>query len=302
MDSKVTLRQLEVFVAVAEELNFGRAALRLHLSQPPITRLIQTLEESLGTPLFDRNKRQVSLTSAGLSLLQEARHILSTVSTGVQTVQAVSRGEAGTMIVAFEGIAVFDLIPRSIRLFQERFPRVEVVLREMANSEQLSALYDRRVHLGFSAGRIRDRRLDSEIIASDPYMLILPKDHPMAELDEVPLNRLASETFLMCPREHNPALYDQLLLMCDQAGFQPRILQAPGDAQLILSFIAEGLGIAVGPRSLADLSRRGVVTKPLKPALPPSDLTLLKRKGEDSPAVRKYLQLLNSLRRRDRRI
>ena len=296
MNSRITLRQLEVFVAVAEELNFGRAARRLHLSQPPITRLIQTLEEILGTPLFDRNKRQVLLTSAGISLLQEARHILLTVSDSVQTVQAVSRGEAGTVIVAFEGMAVFDLIPRSIRMFRERYPKVEVVLREMPSAEQVTALYDRRIHLGFAAGFVRDKRLESEIIASEDYMLILPKEHPAAESEYVPLKRLADETFLMCPREHNPTLYDQLMLMCDQAGFRPRILPAPGDAQLILSFIAEGLGVAVGPQSLANLSRGGVVTRKLKPALPPSELTLLMRKGEDAPAVNKYVHLLSRLR------
>ena len=297
MNSKVSIRQLEVFVAVAEELNFGRAALRLHLSQPPITRLIQTLEESLGTPLFDRNKRQVVLTSAGASLLQEARHILLTVSAGVETVQAVSRGEAGTVIVAFEGMAVFDLIPRSIRLFQQRYPRVEVLLRQMPSSEQVTALYDRRIHVGFAAGLVRDKKLDTEIIASEPYMLILPKGHAAAESESISLKLLADETFLMCPREHNPSLYDQLMLMCDQAGFQPKILPAPGDAQLILSFIAEGLGIAVGPQSLADLSRRGVITRKLRPALPSSELTLLKRKGEDAPAVKKYLNLLSRLRK-----
>ncbi len=297
MDSKVTLKQLEVFVAVAEELSFGRAALRLHLSQPPITRLIQSLEESLGTRLFDRNKRQVSLTSAGLSLLHEARHILGTVSSGVETVQAVSRGEAGSVIIGFEGMAVFDLIPRSIRAFQKQYPRVEVALREMPSSEQVSALHDRRIHLGFAAGMVRDRKLQTEVIASEPYVLILPKSHPLAESDDVPLRRLAQETFLMCPREHNPTLYDQLILMCDSAGFRPKLIPAPGDAQLILSFIAEGIGIAVGPQSLADLSRRGVVTKKLKPALPSSQLTMILRKGEDAPALKRFLQIVSKTRK-----
>lgn len=297
MNNKITLRQLEVFVAVAEELNFGRAALRLHLSQPPITRLIQTLEESLGTALFDRNKRQVALTSAGESLLQEARHILSTVSSGVQTVQAVSRGEAGSLIIGFEGMAVFDLIPKSIRMFQRQYPRVEVVLREMPSSDQVNALLDRRIHLGFVAGMAKERKLQSEIIATEPYVLILPKSHELAEMEDIPLKRLANETFLMCPREHNPTLYDQLLAMCEAAGFRPRLIPAPGDAQLILSFIAEGIGLAVGPESLAQLSRRGVTTRRLRPALPASQLTLLFRRADPSATVHKFRTILHRLQK-----
>lgn len=302
MDSKVTLRQLEVFVAVAEELNFGRAAIRLHLSQPPITRLIQTLEETLGTPLFDRNRRHVSLTIAGVSLLQEARHILTTVAAGVQSVQSVGRGEAGTLIIGFESMAVSDLIPRSIRAYQERYPRVEVVFRELPSTEQVSALLERRIHVGFIAGGSRERKLQVQTIATEPYVLILSASSDLAKMEDVPFKRLAGETFLMCPREHNPTLYDQLLAMCDTAGFRPRLIPVPGDAPLILNFIAEGIGIAVGPQSFAEVSRHGVVTRRLRPALPPSQLSMLLLKGDVPPAVRKFTQTVQRLLKKTQRV
>ena len=295
MTGKFSIRELEVFAAVAEELNFGRAARRLHITQPPITRMIKNLEEGLGILLFHRNKRQVSLTSAGEALLHESRHILATIEQSVRRVQDASRGEAGHLKIAFESAALFDVIPKAIKVYQQRYPGVAVTLQNMASSEQVTALYERRIHIGLVGGAIIDRQLRSQTIAREPYVLLLQETHPLAALKQVAMKQLAGESFLMCPRAENPALFDQLIAMCDAAGFRPNIISAPAEMQLIFHLIAEGIGVAVAPSAVARLGMKGVAFKRVTPSLPLSELVVLRRKGDESLIVENFIKVMTSL-------
>jgi len=143
------LRQLQYFLAVAEELNFGRAAARLQIAQPPLSRQIRQLEQELGVELFRRTKRRVELTEAGRLFLEEARQILSQVEQGVRVAQRASRGEIGRLVVGFEGSSTYDVIPVSLKVYRERFPEVDLVVYAMTTEEQIQALLENRIGIGF---------------------------------------------------------------------------------------------------------------------------------------------------------
>ncbi len=291
----VSLRQLASFVAVAEDLNFGRAARRLNISQPPLTRQIQALESQLGLLLFRRTKRHVELTDAGNIFLRDVRALLLQLEETVGNVQMAARGEIGQLSVGFEGVAMYDVIPRSVKAFQDRYPGVNLTLHDMNSAEQVIALHHNRIAVGFVAGKVKDGKIANEVVLSEPVTLALPAKHALAKHKIVPLRALAKEQILMCPRHHNPAMYDQLLGMCHRAGFAPRIVYQPAEMQLVLGFIASGLGVAVVPAALQKLHRPDVVYRPMRPAGPKTELSLIRLKANDSLLVSRFRETVKAV-------
>jgi len=239
------LRQLQYFLAVAEELNFIRAAERLQMAQPPLSRQIRALEQELGVELFRRTKRRVELTEAGEAFLAEARQILAQVELGVRVAQRAGRGEIGRLVVGFEGSSTYDVIPISLKSYRERFPEVDLVVYAMTTEEQIQALLEGRINIGFVVSPLSDRRLTVEIILRESLVLAIPENHPLATLSSVRVRDLEGEPFIMFQRHRGCGLYDQVIAVCQRAGFSPRVIQEADEMQVILGFVAAGLGITL---------------------------------------------------------
>ena len=219
------LRHLRYFVAVAERLNIRRAAEKLRISQPPISRQINDLESEIGVKLFDRSNRKLRLTNAGESFLKEATEILNRVQYATQLAQAVNRGEAGTLVIAYGG-PVAGMLPASVmRQCREIFPWMELVIREMTLQDQLQALLDNQIDLGYvglNPVELQDI-LCFESIRKVEMLVVLPSNHPMVKKRSLELEELAHEHFIMVERSASPAAYDRLINILKSAGFVPNV-------------------------------------------------------------------------------
>lgn len=269
MPAAIETRLLRQFVAVAEELNFHRAAERLHMAQPPLSQAIRRLEEALGLVLFERSNRSVALTPAGIAFLATARRVLAQLDDGIREAQRVAAGQAGRLAVTFVGTA-HDLLPAALRRFRRDFPDVELSLREATTAEQVAALTAGEADIGLMRQPgIMVAQLGHECLLREPILAALPDDHPLAERETVPLAALAREDFIGTPRQLGIGFHDQIIGLCRLAGFSPRIVQEARQMQTIASLVASGLGVALIPASLAQSPRVGVAFRNISVEAPP---------------------------------
>lgn len=289
------LRQLQYFLAVAEEMNFSRAAVRLQISQPPLSRQILQLEQEIGVELFRRTKRRVELTEAGKVFLAETRQILTQVEQGVRLAQRASRGEIGRLVVGFEGSSTYDVIPRSLKVYRERFPEVDLVVYAMTTEEQTQALLENRIDIGFTVSPLNDQRLAIEIILREALILAMPESHSLVARNEVRVRELAGEPFIMFQRNRGCGLYDQVIAVCQRAGFSPRVIQEADEMQVILGFVAAGLGITLLSASVQQFQRPGVVYRTLQPSTPKVSLALAWRGDDPSAVLQAFVEVVREL-------
>jgi DNA-binding transcriptional LysR family regulator len=295
------LRHLRYFVAVAEILNFTKAAAKLHLAQPSLTRQIHNLEAEIGVRLLDRSKSQVALTSEGRSFLADSRRILALATESVLAVQRLSRGETGQLNIAYLSNSDFDLLPQTLGAFRQAFPHIALNLFDMAPAEQFRALETRKIDLGFvglpppaSTGQ-----LQWESIARHRTVVVLPAKHPLARKPQVSLRELKTMFFVGMSERTHPGFREWLAETCQQAGFTPRILQ---DAELepaLMTFVAEGLGVSLAREHVKKLPHPGVALRPLTP-LVKSDYCIAWSRDNDSRALQQYLEIVRGLAARSR--
>ncbi|MEU6644732.1 LysR family transcriptional regulator [Saccharomonospora sp. NPDC046836] len=282
------LRHLRYFLAVAEELHFGRAADRLGIRQPPLSQQIRALERDLGVTLFDRSSRTVRLTAAGETLRTTARDVLTSAQAARQATQQAGRGDSGTLVLGFVGSATLALLPRTLRRFRERYPGVGLTLRELTTVQQARALHAGTLDIGLlrpplTAGDAAG--LDVQPLGAERLLVALPADHPLAAEGAVSAERLAGEQFVLFPRDLGPGLYDQITACCRQAGFTPNVVQEAVQMQTIVALVAGGLGVSLVPSSVAGLRRREVAFRPLSPATRIVHLAMARRVGDIDPVV-----------------
>ncbi len=286
------LRHLRYFITVAEELNFTRAAERLHIAQPPLSQQIGDLEAELGVKLFERSKRPLRLTSAGLEFLKEARLILSHVEQATRLAQRVSRGEVGRLIVGFNSSATQCVLPEILTQFRDRFPNVELVLREMDSYNQIQSLVDNQIDCGFLHSQNFDRdNLNYTSVLKEPVIVALPITHPLVKEHLVPLNKLAGESFILPVHHTGQGFYSQVINLCQQAGFTPKIVQEAVWLQTVLGLVAGGVGVAIVPASMQNLQRKGVVYKTLQDETFEIEMVVAWRKEDLSPVLHEFLHL-----------
>lgn len=284
------LRHLRYFVAVADELHFGRAAKRLHMSQPPLSMQIRALEELVGAPLFDRNQRRVNLTKAGEIFVREARQILQKTQSAVLAARSASRGELGELVVGFVSTADYNVLPPLLRRFRDRAPGVHLTLREATTDVQLEAIAAGRIDVGFVYPPVEHPDLDHRVIHREPLVAALPERHRLARLrGKVSLGDLAEAAFVLFPRPLAPGLYDDIVSFCRQAGFSPRVEQEAVQMQTIVSLVSAEVGVALIPASLENLGRKGVVYKALKETSPLTELGLVWRRSDPLATLRLFL-------------
>lgn len=289
------IRHLRYFIAVAEELHFSRAAERLHIAQPPLSQQIQQLESELGVELFHRKtKRQVQLTEAGQVFLQEAYQLLAQLEKAIELTQRTGRGEKGQLRIGFTSLVTYNLLPQILRKFREKYSEVELVLQEMTTNQQEQALQNRHIHVGFAHPPLEDNTLDQECIQQEALIVALPEAHLLVEQECLPMRSLAEEFFIMFPRHLGPGLYDQIVSLCQQGNFSPKITQEAIQMQTIIGLVSAGMGIAIVPSSLKNLQRFGVVYRPVQEKTPLIETTLIWQQEDITPVIREFLQVVKN--------
>jgi DNA-binding transcriptional LysR family regulator len=291
MNKDIELRHLRYFVAVAEELHFGRAALRLHLAQPPLSQQIRKLEEMLGYPLFERTSRSVALTAAGAVFLERAQRTLRNVQRDIEETQSVGRGEVGSLHIGFVGSAIITTLPDIFRRYREACPKVRLHLHESFTSRVLEGLENGTL----DAGLLRDPgRMDGDLIAttiySEPFVAVLPADHPCAGQASVAPASLRADPFVHYPRSAGAYAYDKPLALCEAYGFRPRIVQEASHWLTILRLIGAGLGVSIAPACVERIASPEVVCLPLKGADAVSTIELATFANETRPIVKQFVQ------------
>jgi DNA-binding transcriptional LysR family regulator len=290
---------LRYFVAVAEELHFGRAAQRLEMAQPPLSQQIRRLEQELGVQLLQRTKRRVQLTEPGRAFLEEARKVIAQVGIAVAVAQRASRGEVGRLAIGFLGAATFSLLPAILKVFRQRFPGVEIELHELKSSELIQSLHQGRIHVGLVRMPVNDELLSVEPILQEKLVVALPEQHPLAEKPRVAFRDLAGEAFLLPPRQIAQGFYDQLAELSAQAGFSLRIGAEASQLQTILNLVAAGMGITVVPESVMQMSGRGVVFKRLPEPAPTMEIAVAWRRDDPSQVLQAFLEVVREAARKN---
>jgi DNA-binding transcriptional LysR family regulator len=287
------IRHLRYFIAVAEELHFGRAARRLAMSQPPLSQQIKLLEEEIGVVLLKRTKRQVVLTEAGEVFLGEARKTVAQAEYAIRAAQRAARGEIGQLAVGFVSSAVYGKVPTIFSLMRSRYPGISLLLQDLTSEEQVEALKLGRIDVGLVRPPVVDAEsLAMRVIWREDLMVALPEGNPLTRLEEIAIEALAEESFIQIPRHVAPGFYDQFIRICARAGFSPKIVQEARTTPTIVSLIAGGIGLSILPASLRSLRRTGVVYRPLKKPAPTSDMAVIWRPADESPTLRSFLEIV----------
>ena len=282
------LRHLRYFVAVAEELHFGRAAARLHIAQPPLSQQIRQLEADLGVRLFERTRRRVALTHAGAVYLAEVRRLLAELDAAGERALLAQQGEVGLLALGFVGTASYAVLPGILRAYRARYPGVEVTLHELNSAEQQAALERGQIDAGLVRLAGRSPSLAHEVLRREPFVVALPDGHPLAAAPALALADLAGERFVLHPRGGSAGFYEQIVAACRQQGFTPTVVQEATEMLTLVGLVAAGLGISLVPASVAQLHTAGVVYRPLRDAALTAELVLIWRAEDRSPLVEAF--------------
>jgi DNA-binding transcriptional LysR family regulator len=261
------LRHLRYAVAIAEELNFGRAAERLHISQPPLSMQIRSLEEELGIKLFHRTKRQVQLTEAGRLFISEARFILAHAEHAAKLAERVLQGEMGRLTVAYVTPPETRYNIEVMRRFLKRYPKIHVVVRCMTTVDQVKALHDGRIDIGL-VEPIDDPALVTEPIFRQELMIAMPQKHKLAARQRVPLGALVDEPHILVARDAAPDLHDTVIAASKNAGFNLKVVHEADSLRTAAFLVAAGAGLTFLPEVFHQRHRKDIVLRPLQPALP----------------------------------
>lgn len=288
------LRHLKYFVAVAEELHFGRAAKRLHIAQPPLSQQIMNLEDELGVKLFDRTRRTIQMTDAGIYFLKEVQQLLLHVEQAAESARRIYRGQAGRLVVGFVGSVIHTFLPEGLRLFRDRFPDVELVLQELNTAEQIKSLHARRIDVGFLYPDAQDFLLASQQLTRAPLIVVLPKKHSLSSRKSLHIRELAQERFIANTRSSEPVIRDTFISMCHSAGFSPKIAQEASQVQTVLGLVASGLGACLLPDFIKNIKRPGVQYIPLAGSPPTVKLAVVWRSDNSSPLVKSFVSVIES--------
>jgi len=297
----IDLRHLRAFVALAEEAHVTRAAERLGMRQPPLTRLLRGLETELDVLLMNRLPRGVRPTEAGKALLAEARVLLARAEKLPAIVRQAARGEQGCLAVGFtSSAALHPFIPAVLREFRERLPGVTVNLEEAGTAELVDALLKERLDAAFvrsPVGSLSALLVDS--VLDEPMLVALPARHPLAATaSSLPLAGLATEAFILYRRSTGPGLYDAIVAACRETGFSPVIAQEAPRLPATLSLVAAGLGVSIVPASMQRLGGEDIVYRALTGcAALSAPIHLATRRANPSPAVLQFRQLVQHMRR-----
>ena len=287
----VALDDLEAVVVLAETLHFGRAADRLHVSQPALSKRIKRLEERIGGPLLVRGYRDVKLTEAGRLLAGRGRRLIQESAATVALAQRAARGEAGLLRIGFGIATILGLVPDVLLRFRRAYPEVQLSLRDMPTPDQVSALGSREIDVGFVRRPVSDDRLVMRPVLDERLVAALGPRSPW--VPKVGLRSVAGEPFIIIARTRSASFYDHALSVCAAAGFAPRIVQEAGELFTVLSLVRAGLGVSLVPRSAALMRLPGVRFRELTISKAAWNIALAwHRDSDDAPLVRRFVEMV----------
>jgi len=291
----VELRHLRYFVAVAEERNFTRAAERLHIAQPPLSRQIQQLEEDLGVLLFERNSRPLKLTDTGRFFYTHALQLLAQTAELQAMTKRVGKIEH-KMSVGFVGSTLYGMLPRIIRRFRQTYPDVELILHEMSTMDQIKALKEGVIDVGFGRIRHEDPSVRRVVLREERMIVALPVGHPLADArPQLSLTDLVGEALIIFPRAPRPSFADQVLAAFHDRGLKPGKLHEVRELQIALGLVAMGEGVSVVPASVYGLKRDDVVYKDLDDPKLVSPIIMSTRMLDESTDLKALQELIYGL-------
>ncbi|MTH46099.1 LysR family transcriptional regulator [Intestinirhabdus alba] len=292
----IELRHLRYFIAVAEELHFGRAAARLNISQPPLSQQIQSLEQQIGARLLARTNRSVALTAAGRQFLIDSRQILGLVNDAAARAGRLHQGEAGELRIGFTSSAPFiNAVSDTLSQFRRAWPGVHLQTREMNTHEQIAPLNEGELDVGLLRNTRLPETLKHEVILREPLMAMIPREHFLAHKPVVTLTELVKEPLVFFDPHIGTGLYDDILGLMHRRGLKPTIAQEVGEAMTIIGLVAAGLGVSILPASFRQVQLAGMCWVPLAEEDAVSEMWLVwPAHREQSHAARRFCQLLNA--------
>jgi DNA-binding transcriptional LysR family regulator len=290
MNEEIELRHLRYFLAVAETLHFSKAAQMLGMAQPPLSQQIKRLEQLVGHRLFDRTTRGVKLTLAGQLLADRARSTIEKVQDDISQVRRLGRGEEGTLTVGFAGSVMFTDLPSAIEAYRRRYPKVELRLRELSTSGQISALLTGTIDLAF----LRDGDLTEGIKIStlfeERYVAVLSKAHALAGKRFLRVRDLQKEAFILFARRMGPLAFDRTIACCERNGFRPNIVQDAPQWPTLVRLVAAGLGVSLAPACVATVAIPGAVYREVRAACR-TTVDLAVKTGSTATLARNFIEI-----------
>ena len=288
MDRDIELRHLRYFVAVAEELHFGRAAERLHLAQPPLSQQIRKLEEILGHPLFVRTSRAVKLTAAGEVFLERARRTLQNVQEDMDEARSIGRGDEGMLRVGFIGSSMLTPLPEMLGRYRRLYPKVQLLLSEAHTSNIAASLIRGTLDAAFLRDGGDIEGLHCDPVFSEPYVAVLPSTHRLADRRTISAGDLRDEPFVFFTPAAGTLAYEKTARLCEEHGFRPRVVQEAPQWLTILRLVGAGLGVSIAPACVRQVAGANIVCPNLRNARETSNIELAYRVGEDRAVVRAF--------------
>ncbi|MCH7396661.1 LysR family transcriptional regulator [Belliella sp. DSM 107340] len=288
----IELRHLEYFRAVAEELNFGRAAERLFISQPGLSRQIKQMEEILGVQLFERTKRKVELTAAGHFLRSEVDYIFNHLELTKTQLKEIAKGNVGELRIGFLGSAAHTVLPDFLVKISREFPGIQSSLEELSNAMQVEMLEKDRLDLGFVRLARVPNPLQMQVVHNDTFSVVLPMGHPLSNGGFKNVGQLKEEDFILFSHDYSSIYFDKIMSICEDQGFSPRITHKSVHALTIFKLVEAGLGVAIVPTSLKEGYDLKVNFIELKNIKQKTELFAVWKKGNRNPALSKVLGLL----------
>ncbi|SNS43399.1 transcriptional regulator, LysR family [Granulicella rosea] len=285
-------RQLRSFIAVAEELHFGRAAKLVHLSQPALSLQISGIEEELGVQLLIRNRRKTELTQAGTIFLGEAREVVQRMEEAITLTRRAALGQVGTLRIGFISTAAAILMPPLVKRFRERYEHVEMELRNVLTRDQVTQLLERKLDVGFLRVPLpTPPEIRTRVIHREPFVLLLPASHPLAAKEDLQLADCRGADFVMYTRKMAPGFHDQCMNILHQNGLMPHVVQEAAEMYTLISLVAAGLGIAIAPASIQLHQAENVVVRPLSGKQHFSEIAIAWNREHTSSTAQLFLKM-----------
>lgn len=292
MGYQLELRHFNYFLAVAEELHFRKAAERLFISQPGLSRQIKQMEEILDTPLFARDKKKVSLTPAGVYLKGEVEFILNHLELTQRQLKSIGEGNLGEIRIGFLGSAMQAVIPKLLLHLKKSYPEIKTSLEELANRAQVDAILKDKLDIGFVRLARVPKGIQIAPVHQDTFSVVLPKHHRLKTREFKHMGQLREEEFILFTQEYSPLYYDTVMSICEDAGFSPKVSHKSVHAQTIFKLVENGLGIAIVPTSLQHGFQMDVKFIELKKIAQKAVLSVIWKKDNRNPALQNCMDLV----------
>jgi DNA-binding transcriptional LysR family regulator len=294
--SMFDLNQLRCFVTVAEELHFGRAAARLNMTQPPLSRQIQVLEHIIDATLLERTSRSVRLTPAGRSFLPEARRILKLAESASQVARRIALGKTGSLKIGYTAAAAYGFLPELIAACRARLPEVDFSLKEMVSGDQLEALASGQIDAGLLRPPIARPEFATRRVVAEPLLAAIPKKHPLANAATIAIKDFDDQPFVMYSPYESRYFHDLLVALFTRADVLPRYVQHVGQIHSILAMVRAGLGVSIVPAAATNLKLADVRLRPLKlRTQTPVELFMVWRRDHENPLLPSLVEIAGEL-------